>query len=98
MPRISWFDDTTNLQVIDEQVDKLESFAAAMADGVIEAQELAKQQETLTSVMREVEGALSDDQHEQVTRLLVELSAYNIMRVLHELAAQRLQRALSRDV
>lgn len=94
MARISWFDDETELPVIDEQVEKLESFAQAMADGVIEKQELERQQESVVAAMREVEGTLSDEQHAKVTRLLIELSAYNIMRLLHELHAQRLQRAL----
>ena len=96
MARVSWFDDNTHLPVIDEQAQKLESFAQAMADGVIEKHELEKQQSALTAVMREVEAMLNDEQHAKVTRLLVELSAYNIMRLLHELQAERLQRAFSR--
>jgi hypothetical protein len=91
MPRVSWFDEATDLPVIDEQAQKLESFAEAMADGRIEKQELQKQQERLLAVMREVEGVLNDAQHEKVTRLLVELSAYNIMRLLHEMQTERLR-------
>ena len=96
MARTSWFDEKTDLPVIDEQVQKLESFAQAMADGVIEKKELAAQQESLIAVMRDVEDSLSDEQHAKVTRLLVELSAYNVMRLLHELHSQRLQRAFGR--
>jgi len=96
MARVSWFDEKTNLPVIDEQVQKLESFAAAMADGQIEKRELEQQQASLVAVMRDVEGALSDEQHEKVTRLLVEVSAYNVMRLLHELQSERLQKAFSR--
>ena len=92
MARISWFDEKTDLPLIHEQARKLESFAEAMADGVIEKRELQKQQESLVAVMREVEAGLSDEQHAKVTRLLVELSAYNVMRLLHELQAERLQR------
>ncbi len=95
MARISWFDDETEIPVIHEQAAKLESFTQAMADGVIEQKELERQQESVVAAMREVEGTLDDEQHAKVTRLLVELSAYNIMRLLHELHAQRLQRALS---
>jgi len=91
MPRVSWFDDKTDLPIIDEQAQKLESFAAAMADGQIEKQELESQQDRLVKVMREVEGDLNDAQHAKVTRLLVELSAYNIMRLLHELQTERLR-------
>jgi hypothetical protein len=89
--RISWFDDETDLPVIDEQVHKLESFTAAMADEVVSRQELAAQQESLVRAMKAVESGLSDEQHAQVTRLLIELSAYNIMRLVHELQAERLQ-------
>jgi hypothetical protein len=91
MSRVSWFDDKTDLPIIDEQAQKLESFAAAMADGQIEKQELESQQDRLVKVMREVEGDLNDAQHAKVTRLLVELSAYNIMRLLHELQTERLR-------
>lgn len=95
MPKTSWFDETTALPVIDEQVAKLESFAAAMADGVIEKHELESQQTTLVATMRAVEAELSEAQHAAVTRLLVELSAYNVMRTVHELQADRLQRTLA---
>jgi hypothetical protein len=91
MARASWFDDE-ELPVIDEQVQKLESFTNAMADGVIEKQELASQQESLAAAMKAVESSLTDDQHAKVTRLLVELSAYNIMRLLHELQTRRLEK------
>ena len=93
MPRTSWFDDA-DLPVIDEQVHKLESFADAMADGQIEKRELERQQESLLSAMRAVEADLNDAQHAKVTTLLVELSAYNIMRLVHELQRRRLEKVL----
>ena len=49
MPRMNWFDASTNLPVIDEQVEKLASFAEAMADGIIERQELEKQERSLVA-------------------------------------------------
>ena len=91
MARTSWFDDA-DLPIIDEQVEKLESFTQAMADGVIEKKELEQQQASLVAAMKAVESGLSDDQHAKVTRLMIELSAYNIMRLLHELHVQRLER------
>jgi hypothetical protein len=96
MSRMNWFDENTDHPIIDEQVGKLESFAVAMADGIIEKQEVERQEQTLVAVMKEVEGQLTDAQHAAVTRLLVELSAYNVMRTLHELHAQRLQNVLNR--
>ncbi len=92
MARTSWFDDA-DLPIIDEQVEKLESFTQAMADGQIDNDELARQHEALVAAMKSVERDLSDAQHEKVTRLLVELSAYNIMRLLHELQKHRVQKA-----
>ena len=96
MARIDWFDDKTNVPVIDEQVQKLTNFVDAMADGVIDQTELEKQQSSVIQAMKSVQGDLNDTQHERVTRLLVELSAYNIMRLLHELQHTRLQRTLAK--
>jgi len=96
MARIDWFDDKTNVPVIDEQVQKLTTFVDAMADGVIDQTELEKQQSSVIQAMKSVQGDLNDTQHERVTRLLVELSAYNIMRLLHELQHTRLQRTLAK--
>ena len=92
MARTSWFDDS-DLPMIEEQVQKLDSFTEAMADGMIEKQELERQQESLIEAMKAVESELNDGQHAKVTRLLVELSAYNVMRLLHELHTRQLQKA-----
>ena len=91
MARTSWFDDS-DLPIIDEQVQKLESFTQAMADGVVEKKELEQQQNSLINAMKAVESGLDDAQHAKVTRLLVELSAYNVMRLLHELQTLRVQK------
>ena len=93
MARIDWLDEKTNVPVIDEQVQKLATFVDAMADGIIEKAELEKQQSSVVQAMKAAQSDLNDAQHEKVTRLLVELSAYNIMRLLHELQQTRLQRA-----
>jgi hypothetical protein len=95
MARTHWFDDSTHLPVIDEQAQKLDSFVQAMADGVIEKAELEEQQESLIRIMKAVESDLTDEQHAKITQLLIELSAYNIMRLLHELQTEKLQRALA---
>ena len=93
MARTSWFDDS-DLPIIDEQVQKLESFTQAMADGVVEKRELEQQQNSLITAVKAVESGLDDAQHAKVTRLLVELSAYNVMRLLHELQTLRVQKTL----
>jgi hypothetical protein len=56
-----------------------------MADGRIEAHELKAQEARVVALMKEVEPKLEDELHEQVTHLLCELSAYNIMNTLHQL-------------
>lgn len=93
MARTSWFDDKTEVPAIHEQVQKLQSFTAAMKDGVIEKKELEAQEQRLTAAMKALEPALNDEQHAKVTNVLVELSAYNIMRLLHELHAEHARMA-----
>lgn len=89
MARISWFDDKAEHEAIQERVSKLDSFTSALADGVVSKQELSGQEQRLVSAMKTVEAALSDDLHAKVTTVLVELTAYNVMRLLHELQSER---------
>ncbi len=89
MARTGWFDDRAEHPLIQEQAQKLDSFTSAIADGVITKQELEAQEQRLVSAMKQVEAQLTDDQHARVTTLLVELTAYNIMRLLRELHTER---------
>jgi hypothetical protein len=91
--RTSWFDDKAEHPVIQEQLTKLEAFTSALADGVISKAELAKQEQRLVAAMQKLETGLSDELHAKVTTVLVELSAYNVMRLLHELRAERARMA-----
>ena len=93
MPRISWFDDKAEHPMIQEQIGKLESFTSAMADGVVSESELSRQESRLVASMKTLEADLSDALHAKVTTVLVELSAYNVMRLLHELQAERARMA-----
>ena len=93
MARTSWFDDTAEHPVIQEQLEKLDSFTTALADGVVSKQELSGQERRLMEVMKQVETELTDDAHAKVTTLLVELTAYNVMRLLHELQTERARMA-----
>ena len=89
MARTSWFDEKADHPIIQERLEKLESFTSALADGVVSMRELNGQEHRLTAAMKSVESELGDDLHAKVTTLLVELSAYNVMRLLHELQAGR---------
>ena len=95
MSRTSWFDDRAEHPAVHEQVQKLESFTSALADGVVEKSELDTQERRLMDALKRLEPELSDPLHAQVTSVLVELTAYNIMRLLHELQAERMRMATS---
>jgi hypothetical protein len=87
--RTSWFDDKAEHPIIQDRVAKLDTFTSALADGVVTKQELANQEARLAAALKAVEPKLNDDAHAGVTAVLVELTAYNVMRLLHELAAER---------
>jgi hypothetical protein len=93
MARTSWLDDEAEHPTIHEQVNRLDSFTDALADGVITKQEIASQEERLVAAMKTLESTLNDDQHGKATKVLIELTAYNIMRLLHELHAERARMA-----
>jgi hypothetical protein len=89
MARASWFDDKAEHPVIQEKLSTLESFTSALADGVVSKQELSGQEQRLVAALKTLEGDLDDAQHAKATTVLVELSAYNVMRLLHELQSER---------
>jgi mannose/fructose-specific phosphotransferase system component IIA len=95
MARANWLTDE-HTPDLDAHVSQLEHFAAALADGVVDASELATQEQNLVTAMRAVESSLSDEQHAKVTKLLAELTAYNVMQVLHDMAAARVEQAMAR--
>jgi hypothetical protein len=93
MARVNWLDDDNDHPLIDEHVQKLERFTAALADGLIDDRELAQQQAALVAAMKAVEPALSDELHAKVTTLLVELTAFNTLTFLHGLVTERVRKA-----
>ena len=93
MARTSWFDEKAEYPVIQQEVNKLKSFTDAMADGIVEKKELDAQEGRLVAAMRRLEPELNDDLHDKVTTVMIEMSAYNIMRLLHELHAERARAA-----
>ncbi len=87
--RSSWLDDESNKPIIDRYAKKLNTFVETMADGRVDEHEVAAQEARLVRLMKEVEPLLSPEQHEKVTRLLCELTAYDIMQILHTLEESR---------
>jgi hypothetical protein len=94
--RQNWFDENAGYDTIQERASKLESFTSALADGEVSRNELAGQEDRLVTAMRALEPALNDDQHAKVTAVLIELTAYNVMRTLHELHAERARLAFGK--
>jgi hypothetical protein len=87
--KAAWFDENSNTPIIAEQAQKLESFLSVMADGRIDGNELKQQEDRLVKLMREIEPQLSDDLHGKVTQLLCELTAYDLMKVMHSVYEAR---------
>jgi hypothetical protein len=87
--RTHWLDEKSETPLIDEYVQRLGSFLDAMADGRIEPHELKAQEARVVALMKTIEPMLSDELHEQVTHLLCELSAYNIMHTIHQFVEAR---------
>ena len=94
--RTSWFDEKAEHEAIQDRATKLESFTSALADGVVSKQELSGQEQRLVGAMKKLEAELSDELHKKVTDVLVELTAYNVMRLLHELQAERARLAFGK--
>jgi len=93
MARTSWLNDDSTPD-LDAHVSKLEHFTSSIADGVIDAKEMATQEANVVTAMKAVEGTLDDATHAKVTRLLAEIAAYSVMRTLHELTQAKLQKAV----
>lgn len=85
----SWFDEATQQPLIDQYARHLDTFIQTMADGVVDDKELKAQETRLIALMKEVEPLLDPALHAKVTRLLCELTAYDVMRLLHEVQSAR---------
>ena len=85
----SWLDPETNAPAIEDQARRLNGFVEALADGRVDAKELEAQEARLVAIMKEVEPLLEPALHEKVTQLLCELTAYDLMNVLHAMGASR---------
>lgn len=96
MANTSWFDERAEHPTLHERVEKLESFTQAMADGVVDREELAAQEQRLVSAMKGLEPKLDAGLHAQVTSVLIELTAYNVMRLLHELQSEHARVAFAK--
>jgi hypothetical protein len=81
--RTPWFDDASEAPLLAEYARKLDSFLDVVADGRVESKELEEQEKRVVALMKEVEPLLSPEAHEKVTRLLCEVTAYDLMQAFH---------------
>ena len=89
MARLSWIDSAGETTLIDEYAQKSGSFIEAMADGTVDQSEVQAQEAKLVALMKTIEPKLDDDQHAEITELLCELSAYNLMQMLQMIHSSR---------
>jgi hypothetical protein len=87
--RTLWLDDSTDTPLVPQYAQRLGGFLEAMADGKIEKKELKDQESRVVELMKKIEPALDDKLHADITQLLCELTAYNIMHTIHELVEQK---------
>ena len=83
MARKAWLDAKGESTLIDDYAQQTSSFIEAMANGKIVAEEVSAQEAKLVELMKQIEPKLDDDQHAEITELLCELSAYNVMQMLN---------------
>ena len=81
--RVKWLDDKSGAPLIEKYARELGSFMEAVADGRVEDAEVKEQEGRLVQLMKEIEPKLDDGLHAKVTRLLCELTAYDLMQTLY---------------
>ena len=86
---MSWIDAETDTPMIDQYARQLDSFLQTFMDGIVDDDELKKQEDRLVELMKEIEPNLDDEMHSKVTKLLCELTAYNIMEYTHAIQQAR---------
>ena len=89
MARKSWLDEKGESTLIDDYAKQTTSFIEAMADGKIDDDEITNHEANLVKLMKKIEPKLDDEQHAEITELLCELSAFNVMQMLHMMHQSR---------
>jgi hypothetical protein len=85
----AWFDETSNEPIIAEHAKRLDSFLQAIADGKVTDEEVKTQEARVVKLMKELEPHLDAKLHDQVTQLLCEVTAYDMMQSLNMMQSAR---------
>jgi flagellin-specific chaperone FliS len=76
-----WFDQETGTLLLDEYVVEMESYRRIVEDEVITDAELVEQTRRVTSLLRQLEEALSPEAKTLATEALSELAVLNALQV-----------------
>ena len=78
-----WFDAATDSPLLTEYARKLDSFHEALADRRVDREELEAQEKLVVDLMKDVEPLLDPETYDKVTRLLCEVTAYDMLTAFH---------------
>jgi hypothetical protein len=84
----SWFDEETNEMMFSKYMEQMESWQAALADGVVEPEEVRQQAQRVAEMLRALEPKLSDELHEELTQIFYEWAVLLGMERLAQLTAE----------
>ena len=85
-----WFDPQTGTLMLDEYVAELDSYRRIVEDEAITDEELYAQTQRVTSLLQQLEGALSPEAKAIATQALCELTVLNALQVKRLQAASML--------
>jgi len=88
MARKSWFDPESNEIMFSKYMEQMESWQAALADGVVEPEEVRQQAQKVAEMLRTLESKLSDELHEELTNIFYEWAVLMGMERLVQLTAE----------
>lgn len=88
MARKSWFDPESNEIMFSKYIEQMESWQAALADGVVEPEEVQQQAQRVSEMLRALEPKLNDELHEELTQIFYEWAVLMGMERLVQLSTE----------
>lgn len=88
MSREKWFDPESNELMFSKYLSQMESWQQALADEVVEPEEVRQQAERVANMLRTLEPKLSDELHEELSSVLYELAVLYGMERLAEMTLE----------
>jgi flagellin-specific chaperone FliS len=85
-----WFDPQTGTLMLDEYVAEMDSYRRIVEDETITDDELVEQTQRVTSLLQQLEGALSPEAKSIATEAFSELTVLNALQVKRLQAASML--------